>query len=59
LKDELDQLNSEIKQAKETLRIQQEQALQKEQQEEFFATHSVNLTEGEKADITKIMDFAP
>lgn len=59
LKDELNQLNSEIKQAKETLRIQQEQALQKEQQEEFFATHSVNLTEGEKADITKIMDFAP
>lgn len=59
LKNELKQLNSEIAQAKETLRIQQEQALQKEQQEEFFETHSVNLTDAEKADVVKIMDFAP
>ena len=55
----LKDLNAQIKQARETLRIQQEQALQKEQQEEFVQTHSVNLSPGEQADIVKIMEFAP
>lgn len=55
----LDELNLKIEEARKTLQIQQQQALQKQQQEDFFATHSVNLTDSEKSDIQKIMEFAP
>lgn len=55
----LDKLNDEISEARKTLQIQQQQALQKQQEEDFFSTHSVNLSDAELADIEKIKAFAP
>lgn len=57
--DRLKALNQEIEDARNTIRVQQQQALQAAQKEDFVETHSIPMTESEQGDIIKIKGFAP
>lgn len=55
----VEQLEANIKEKKESLRIIQQQEQEAEEKEDYIKVHSLQLTEAEKADIILIREFAP
>ncbi len=58
-RDLLDQLNSQIADARKTLTAHQDAVKAAEEEEDFNATHSLPLTAIERADIATLREFAP
>lgn len=59
VKGELAKVNKEIEEARQTLRIQQEQMLKAAEAEDFTEFHSIGLTPSDMKDIGLIREFAP
>lgn len=58
-KQELAEINKEIEEARQTLKVQQEQALNAAKEEDFINFHSIGFTSQDIKDIELIRDFAP
>lgn len=58
-KQELNDINNQIESARQTLKVQQEQALNAAKEEDFVNFHSIGLTPQDTKDIELIRDFAP
>lgn len=58
-KQELEEVNKELDAARQSIKVQQEQALNAAKAEDFVNFHSIELTQKDLKDIELIRDFAP